>query len=85
MKLAAFLWACSALAQGPSTGRVLVLYEQGLGTPAVSLVDRDIRDVLEKPSSYQIDLHMEYMDPNLFPEPAFQQNLGKYYIQKYHD
>jgi len=88
-KVAMFLWACFMLAQGPcplsgqETGRVLVLYEQGLGTPAVSLADREIRDVLEEQSSYHIDFYTEYMDTILFSDSVSQGRFREWYIQKY--
>jgi len=88
-KVAVFLFACfmfvpgSRPLSGQDPGRVLVLYEQGLGTPAVSLADREIRDVLEKQSSYHIDFYTEYMDTNLFFDSASQGNFREWYIQKY--
>jgi PAS domain S-box-containing protein len=88
-KVAVFLWVCYVFAQGScllsgqETGRVLVLYEQGLGTPAVSLADREIRDVLEKQSSHHIDFYTEYMETNLFSDSASQQSFREWYIQKY--
>jgi PAS domain S-box-containing protein len=88
-RIAVFLWACLLFAQGPwilrgqETGRVLVLYEQGLGTPAVSLADREIRDVLERQSSYHIDFYTEYMNTSLFSDSVSQQNFRESYIQKY--
>jgi hypothetical protein len=84
-----FLWACFMFAQGArplsgqETGRVLVLYEQGLGTPAISLADREIWDVLEKQSSYHIDFYTEYMDTKLFSDSVSQRNFREWYIQKY--
>ena len=62
---ASFMFARGYTLSGQKTGRVLVLYEQGLGTRAVSLADREIRDVLEKQSSYQIDFYTEYMETEL--------------------
>jgi PAS domain S-box-containing protein len=88
-KLVMFLWACFMFAQGPrslsgqETGRVLVLYEQGLGTPAVSLADREIRNVLEEQSTYHIDFYTEYMDTTLFSDSASQGTFRNWYIQKY--
>jgi PAS domain S-box-containing protein len=91
LKLAAILCAGLIFALAPKTvsaeetRRVLVFYEQGVATSAVALVDGQIRDVLEKQSRYHIDLYTEFMDTNLFPDPASQQRLGEWYIQKYQD
>jgi PAS domain S-box-containing protein len=88
-KIVVFLYACFMFAlghqplSGQETGRVLVLYEQGLGTPAVSLADREIRDVLEKQSSYHIDFYTEYMDTSLFSDSVPPRNFRESYIQKY--
>jgi hypothetical protein len=90
-KGAMFLFACLVFAQGPralsgqETRRVLGLYEQGLASSAVALVDREIRDVLQRQSSYHIEFYTEYMDTNLFPDSASQRNFRKWYIQKYQD
>jgi PAS domain S-box-containing protein len=90
-KLAAVLFVGLMLAlafrtaSGQETRRVLVFYEQGVATSAVALVDDQIRDVLEEQSSYHIDLYTEFMDANLFPDPASLQRLGEWYIQKYRD
>jgi PAS domain S-box-containing protein len=90
-KLAAFLCAGLMFAVAPitvsgqETRRVLVFYEQGVATSAVALVDGQIRDVLEKQYRYHIDLYTEFMDTNLFPDPASQQRLGEWYIRKYQD
>jgi PAS domain S-box-containing protein len=91
LKLAAFLCAglifalASKTVSAQETRRVLVFYERGLATSAVALVDGQIRDVLEKQSSYHIDLYTEFMDANLFPDPASQQRLSEWYIRKYQD
>ena len=89
LKLAAFLIAglifslAPKTVSGQETRRVLVFYEQGVATSAVALVDGQIRDVLEKQSRFHIDLNTEFMDANLFPDPASQQRLGEWYNQKY--
>jgi PAS domain S-box-containing protein len=91
LKLAAFLFAglifslAPKTVNGQETRRVLVFYERGVATTAVALVDDQIRDVLEKQSHYHIDLYTEFMDANLFPDPASQQRLGEWYIRKYQD
>ena len=88
-KLAVFLLACFMFSQGPwalseqETRRVLIVYEQGFASAAIALIDREIRGVLEGQSTYHIDFYTEYMDTNLFPDAASQEEFRKYYIQKY--
>jgi len=90
-RLTAFLFACLVLSQAAGAAnaeenrRVLVLYEQGRSAAAVALVDREIREVLEKQTTYHIDLYVEYMETNLFADPASQQRIRDWYLQKYHD
>jgi len=62
--------------------RVLVLYELGLATPAVSAVDQQIRAGLDK-SPFQIELYREYLETALFPDEASQQKFREWYIEKY--
>ncbi len=87
----AFLFACLVLSQAAGTAnaeenrRVLVLYEQGRSAAAVALVDREIREVLEKQTTYQIDLYVEYMETNLFVDPVSQQKIRDWCLQKYRD
>jgi len=64
--------------------RVLVFYELGQSSPAVSLLDREIRGTFEH-SNYQIELYREYFDTNLFPDSVKQQELREFYIHKYRD
>ena len=64
--------------------RVLLLYSMGPSSPTVSLIDRQIRTLLEE-SPYQIEFYTEYMDTNLFPEKASQQEFREWYIHKYRD
>src|ERR1700750_1269366 len=45
--------------------RVAVFYELGLSSPAVALLDREMRAALEK-SPYQIELYPEYLETTLF-------------------
>lgn len=80
---ASFMFARGYTLSGQKTGRVLVLYEQGLGTRAVSLADREIRDVLEKQSSYQIDFYTEYMETDLLTDTVDQGSFLEWYIRKY--
>src|SRR6266403_2151917 len=87
----AFLFACLVLSQGgwaaraEESRRVLVLYEQGRSAAAVALVDREIRGVLEKQTTYHIDLYVVYMETNLFVDPGSQQRIREWYLQKYRD
>jgi len=56
----------------------------GPSSPTISLIDRQIRALLEK-SPYQIEFYTEYMDTNLFPDKASQQEIREWYIHKYRD
>ena len=62
--------------------RVVVFYELGLSSPAVSLLDREMRAALEN-SQYQIELYPEYLETTLFDDPADQQRFRDQYIRKY--
>jgi hypothetical protein len=90
-RLTGFLFACLVLSQEARTAnaeenrRVLVFYEQGRSTAVVALVDREIREVLEKQTTYHIDLYVEYMETNLFVDPAAQQKIREWYLEKYRD
>jgi len=84
------LLACSFLHQRTmgaplkEVRRVLLLYSMGPSSPTISLIDHQIRTLLEE-SPYQIEFYTEYMDTNLFPEKASQQEVRKWYIHKYRD
>jgi hypothetical protein len=82
-----FVWqAAGTTANAQENRHVLVLYEQGVSYPAVTLTDHEIRSVLEKQSNYHIDLDIEYMlgtDP--VRDPASEQRLSEWYVQKYRD
>src|SRR5690348_813548 len=54
--------------------RVLLLYPMGPSSPTISLIDRQIRGLLEE-SPYQIEFYTEYMDTNLFPDQTSQQEI----------
>ena len=62
--------------------RVVVFYELGLSSPAVALLDREMRAVLDN-SPYQIELYPEYLETTLFDDPAEQQQFRESYIRKY--
>ena len=64
--------------------RVLILNELGPASPAIDLIDREIRDRLER-SPYQIELYTESLETTLFPNPATQQELLESYLHKYRD
>jgi PAS domain S-box-containing protein len=80
-----FLWHATTTAGAEESRRVLVLYEQGRSTAAVAVADREIREVLEKQTTYHVDLYVEYMETNLFVDPASQQKIREWYLQKYRD
>jgi PAS domain S-box-containing protein len=79
-----FLYSASAKAQLPEVRRVLVFYELGLASPAVTVIDQEIRAALDK-SPYQIELYREYLETTLFPDEASQQELREGYIRKHRD
>ncbi len=62
--------------------RVVVFYELGLSSPAVALIDREMRATLDN-SRYQIELYPEYLETTLFDDPADQQEFRESYIRKY--
>jgi len=73
-----------ATAQVKEVRRVLLLYAMGPSSPTISLIDRQIRAQLEE-SPYQIEFYTEYMDTNLFPDEASQQEIRTWYLHKYRD
>lgn len=62
--------------------RVVVFYELGLSSPAVALIDRELRATLDT-SRFQIELYPEYFETTLFNDPADQQQFRESYIRKY--
>jgi PAS domain S-box-containing protein len=72
----------TAKAQLKEVRRVLVFYELGLASPAVTLIDQEVRVALDK-SPYQIELYREYLETTLFPDEASQQKFRQWYIEKY--
>jgi len=62
--------------------RVLIIYELGLSSPAVAVLDQQIRAALEH-SPFQIELYREYMETTLFPDAASQQEFRESYLHKY--
>ena len=77
------LWLTVGAARAEENRRVLVLFEQGRSVPAVAAIDREIHEILEKQSARHIDLYLEYMDINLFPDPAAQDKIRQLILQKY--
>jgi PAS domain S-box-containing protein len=73
---------CAAAAQVKEVRRVLIIYELGLSSPGVELVDQGIRTALQD-SPYQIELYREYLETTLFPAPAMQEEIRQWYIKKY--
>ena len=69
-------------AQPEPVRRVLILYEVDPTYPAVDLIDRGIREALEK-SPQKVDIYREYMDTILFPDAPTQKQIRDFYIQKY--
>jgi PAS domain S-box-containing protein len=78
------LWPSTGEAQLPEVRRVLVFYELGLASPAVTVIDQEIRAALDK-SPYQIELYREYLETTLFPDEASQQEFREGYIRKHRD
>ena len=58
--------------------------ELGVSSPAVRLVDQEIRTALEK-SPYHIEFYTEYLEAILFPDAASQREIRESYIRKYRD
>jgi hypothetical protein len=65
--------------------RVLVLYEQGGAATVITLIDREIWKVLEKQTTYHVDLYVGCMETNLFVGPVSQREIRYWYPQKYRD
>jgi PAS domain S-box-containing protein len=81
---AALLWPQSTTAQVKQVRRVLIFYDVGLSSPAIELLDQQIRIALEA-SPFQIELYREYLETSLFPDPVTQQEIRTGYIRKYRD
>jgi len=77
------LWQMTTTAGAEDNRHVLVFYEQGRSSAAVTLIDYEIREVLEEQTTYHIDLYVEYMETNLFIDPVSQQKIREWYLQKY--
>jgi PAS domain S-box-containing protein len=77
-----FLRPAAAKAQLKEARRVLIFYELGLASPAVTAIDQQIRAALDR-SPYQIELYREYLETTLFPDEASQQKFRQWYVEKY--
>ena len=66
---AALPWPPSTAAQVKQVRRVLIFYDVGLSSPAIELLDQQIRNTLEA-SPFQIELYREYLEATLFPDPT---------------
>ncbi len=88
--IAIFVIFCSCVApskiraQVKPIRRVLIVYELGLSSPSISVLDQQIRTALED-SSFQIELYREYLETTLFPDPKAQKEIREGYIHKYRD
>ena len=71
-----------AHAQLKEVRRVVVFYELGLTSPAVALIDHEMRAALDD-SRYQIELYPEYLETTLFDDPVDQREFRESYIRKY--
>jgi PAS domain S-box-containing protein len=87
---AIFLIICSYVtpskigAQVKPIRRVLIVYELGLSSPSVAVLDQQIRATLEN-SPFQIELYREYLETTLFPDPKAQKEIREGYLHKYRD
>jgi signal transduction histidine kinase len=79
-----FLFQPKANPELKQVRRVVVFYELGLSSPAVALIDREVRAKLDD-SRYQIELYPEYLETTLFDDPMDQQKFRESYIHKYQD
>jgi len=76
------LFQPAANPQTKAVQRVLIFYELGLSSPAVALMDREIRATLDE-SRYQIEIYAEYLETTLFSDSADQKQLRESYLRKY--
>ena len=81
---ACLLFQPKASSEVKEVRRVVVFYELGPSSPAVALLDREMRAALDN-SRYNIELYGDYLETTLFDDPVAQQALREWYIHKYHD
>ena len=67
---------CRIGAQVKPTKRVLIVYELGVSSPSIAVLDQQIRAVLED-SSFQIELYREYLETTLFPDPRLKRRSAR--------
>jgi PAS domain S-box-containing protein len=87
--LAVFVFVLSLLAIGGAATaqvqpirRILILNEVGTSYPGISVINQGIQTALLN-SPFHLEFYSEYMDTDLFPDPAVQQELRDFYIRKY--
>ena len=81
---ACLLFQAKANSEVQEVRRVVVFYELGPSSPAVAVLDREMRSALER-SRYHLELYGDYLETTLFDDPAAQQAFREWYIRKYHD
>ena len=62
--------------------RILILNEVNATYPGISTINQGIQTALSD-SPFHLEFYSEYMDTDLFPDPAVQQELRDSYIRKY--
>src|SRR6201993_4313354 len=82
--LGALLFPPISSSQTKQLKRVLVFYELGLSSPAVAVVDQELREGLSK-TPYQVEVYREFFETALFPDPSMQQEFRDSFIRKYRD
>jgi signal transduction histidine kinase/ABC-type uncharacterized transport system substrate-binding protein len=77
-------WAVAAqTSQIKPTKRVLIFTEDS--SPAVDLIESEIRSSLSEQSEYKVDLFDESLETSLFPEESAQRDMRAWYVHKYRD
>jgi ABC-type uncharacterized transport system substrate-binding protein len=62
--------------------RVLILNEAGTSYPGIVIINEGIQAALND-SPYRLEFYSEYMDTQLFPDSADQQEFRDFYLRKY--
>jgi PAS domain S-box-containing protein len=62
--------------------RILILNEVGNSYPAINIINQGIETALHG-SPYRLEIYSEYLDTQLFPDPAPQQEFRDFYLRKY--
>ena len=76
------LLSSPSAAQVKEIRRVLIFNEFGISSPAVVLIDQQIRAAMDN-TPYQIELYSEYLETALFPDQTSQQEFRQWYLHKY--